>query len=231
MDLAGRRALVTGGGGGLGEVIASTLAAREMHVLVADLDGNAAREVASRLAGTALTADLAEEHGIDALVAAAGDAPDLLVNCAGGRSPPRRHHPDASDTEWNAVLTLNLRNPMRLLQRLREPLSRSPIGAAVSISSSAGRGSEAYASPEYGVAKAGLIRLTTAVADWNERFGVRVSCVVPGWIGLPRALDEVAAMPEADRPALIPPQAIADAVLALIEDERSAGRVVVIDDV
>jgi len=199
-------------------------------VLVADLDGNAAREVASRLAGTALTADLAEEHGIDALVAAAGDALDVLVNCAGGWSPSGRNYPDASDTEWNAVLTLNLRNPMRLLQRLREPLSRSPIGAAVSISSSAGRGSEAYASPEYGVAKAGLIRLTTAVADWNERFGVRVSCVVPGWIGLPRALDEVAAMPEADRPALIPPQAIGDAVLALIEDERSAGRVVVIDD-
>jgi NAD(P)-dependent dehydrogenase (short-subunit alcohol dehydrogenase family) len=185
MDLAGRRALVTGGGGGLGEVIASTLAAREMHVLVADLDGNAAREVASRLAGTALTADLAEEHGIDALVAAAGDALDVLVNCAGGWSPSGRNYPDASDTEWNAVLTLNLRNPMRLLQRLREPLSRSPIGAAVSISSSAGRGSEAYASPEYGVAKAGLIRLTTAVADWDERFGVRVSCVVPGWIGLP----------------------------------------------
>ena len=81
---------------------------------------------------------------------------------------------------------------MRLLQQLRAPLSRSPVGAAVSISSSAGRGTGAYGAPEYAVAKAGLIRLTTALADWSDRFGVRVACVAPGWIGLPRAIDEVA---------------------------------------
>jgi 3-oxoacyl-[acyl-carrier protein] reductase len=119
---------------------------------------------------------------------------------------------------------------MALLQRLREPLSRSSVGAAVSISSSAALGAAAYAAPEYAVAKAGLIRLTTALADWDARFGIRVSCVVPGWIGLPRALAEVAARPPAERSPLIPPAHVAAEVLRLAGDPGSAGAVVVIDE-
>lgn len=230
MELVGRRAVVTGGGGGLGEVIVDALAAREMQVAVADRDGEAAQRVAAAVGGTALTADLSEDGGVAAVVAAVGGQVDVLVNCAGGWSPTGRRFPDAAFAEWDAVLSLNLRSPMRLLQQLRPPLSRSPVGAAVSISSSAGRGTGAYDAPEYAVAKAGLIRLTTALADWSDRFGVRVACVAPGWIGLPRAVDEVAAMPAGARPPLIPPALIAAEVLRLVTDARSGGRVVVMDE-
>ena len=75
---------------------------------------------------------------------------------------------------------MNLRSPMQLIQQLRDRLSQSPVGAVVSISSTAGRGRGAYGAPEYAVAKAGLIRLTTSLADWVDRFGVRVACVAPG---------------------------------------------------
>jgi NAD(P)-dependent dehydrogenase (short-subunit alcohol dehydrogenase family) len=231
MELRGRRAVVTGAGGGLGEVLAGALAAKGMHVLVADVDGRAARRVASGLGGTPVTADLSLDDGAEAVVAAVGGGDvDVLVNCAGGWHPSGRCYPDAAPPEWGAVLTLNLRSPMRLVQALREALSRSPVGAVVSISSSAGRGMQAYASPEYAAAKAGLIRFTTSLTDWGERFGVRASCIVPGWIGLPRALDEVARMPVAARPPLIAPGQIAAEVLALVTDAGSAGRVVVIDE-
>jgi NAD(P)-dependent dehydrogenase (short-subunit alcohol dehydrogenase family) len=146
--------VVTGGGGGLGEVIAGALAARQMHVTVVDRETDAAQRVAARVGGAAVTADLSADEGVDAVVGTVGDDVDVLINCAGGWDPTGRHYPEAADPEWNAVLTLNLRSAMRLLQRLREPLSRSPVGAAVSISSSAGRGMEAYGSPEYAVAKA-----------------------------------------------------------------------------
>jgi NAD(P)-dependent dehydrogenase (short-subunit alcohol dehydrogenase family) len=229
-ELAGRRAVVTGGGGGLGRVIVDALAARQMHVTVADADGEAAQRAAAAVGGTAVTADLSDDGGVDAVIAAAGEDLDVLVNCAGGWSPTGRHFPDAALVEWDAVLRLNLRSPMRLLQQLRAPLSRSPVGAAVSISSSAGRGTRAYRSPEYAVAKAGLIRLTTSLADWSDRFGVRVACVAPGWIGLPRAIEAVAAMPAADRPLLIAPEQIAAEVLRLVTDARSGGQVVVMDE-
>ena len=221
---------MTGGGGGLGQVIVAAMAARKMHVIVADVHAEAAHRVAAEVGGTAVTADLSLDEGTDAVIAAVGDDVDVLVNCAGGWSPTGRNFPDAGDAEWDAVLTLNLRSPMRLLQQLRAPLSRSSVGAAVSISSSAGRGTGAYGSPEYAVAKAGVIRFTTALADWTNRFGVRVACVVPGWIGLPRALDEVANLPATKRPTLIQPEAIAAEVLRLVTDSQSGGRVVVMDE-
>jgi NAD(P)-dependent dehydrogenase (short-subunit alcohol dehydrogenase family) len=230
VDLLGRRAVVTGGGGGLGQVLVAALAAQDVHVIVADVEAEAAQRVAAEVGGTAVTADLSVDEGADAVIAAAGEDVDVLINCAGGWSPTGRNYPDAGDPEWDAVLTLNLRSPMRLLQQLRAPLSRSSVGAAVSISSSAGLWSGVYSAPEYAVAKAGVIRLTTSLADWTDRFGVRVACVVPGWIGLPRALDEVAAMPPSERPALIPPGAIAAEVIRLVTDARSGGRVVVMDE-
>ena len=58
---------------------------------------------------------------------------------------------------------------------------------------------------------------------------VRVACVAPGWIGLPRAFAERAAMPADGRPDLIPPGRVAAEVLALVTARRSAGRVVVIE--
>ena len=104
-------------------------------------------------------------------------------------------------------------------------------GAVINISSSAGWDSAAYSSPEYAVAKAGLIRFTTAVADFADRFGVRVSCVVPHWIGLPRAVaefDQMDAEARAQSGGLIDPQVVVDAVLELADDPNSAGRIVMV---
>jgi NAD(P)-dependent dehydrogenase (short-subunit alcohol dehydrogenase family) len=73
---------------------------------------------------------------------------------------------------------------------------------------------EPYVSPEYGAAKAGLIRFTTSLAQHGN---VRVNCVVPGWIATERA-------PEAPNSM----ETIADAVIDLATDDGAAGRVVVI---
>jgi NAD(P)-dependent dehydrogenase (short-subunit alcohol dehydrogenase family) len=87
-------------------------------------------------------------------------------------------------------------------------------GAVVNIASMAGIEDAPYVSPEYGAAKAGLIRFTTALA---EHGGVRVNCVVPGWIATERA-------PEAP----IPTDAVARAVIELATDDGAAGRVTVL---
>ena len=104
-------------------------------------------------------------------------------------------------------------------------------GAVVNISSSGGLESGAYGSPEYGAAKAGLIRFTTATADFADRFGVRISCIVPHWIGLPRAIaesEQLTPKEQTDSGGLVDPQVIADTVVELASDPHSAGRVLVI---
>jgi NAD(P)-dependent dehydrogenase (short-subunit alcohol dehydrogenase family) len=69
----------------------------------------------------------------------------------------------------------------------------------------------------------GLIRFTSSVAGLEQSHGVRVTCVVPGWIGLPRAHAELAALPDAERaatPPLVPPDDIVVAALELIRSGR-----------
>jgi 3-oxoacyl-[acyl-carrier protein] reductase len=131
--------------------------------------------------------------------------------------------------EWRGTLALDLETPMLATQLCLEPMRDAGGGAVVNVSSVAGLDRSAYGSPEYAAAKAGLIRFTTSVSDLAETHGVRVSCVVPHWIGLPRAHDEWAALTPAERDAsigLVPPQDVVDMVLGLLDDPSSAGKVV-----
>jgi NAD(P)-dependent dehydrogenase (short-subunit alcohol dehydrogenase family) len=226
-------ALVTGAASGLGQVIARNLSRSGAHVLIADRDAEEAtillrelRQAGGR--GTVIEADLSVEDGVGRLVEHAVDlgSLDLLVNNVGGWLPgpqfPEGHN-------WQRSLDLNLRMPM-LLTQLLLPLLRHG-GAVVNIASSAGWDSGPYGSPEYAAAKAGLIRFTTAVADFVDRYGVRVSCVVPHWIGLPRAIAEYERMRSEQRErsgGLVDPEVISEVVIQLASDPDSAGRVVVV---
>lgn len=90
-------------------------------------------------------------------------------------------------------------------------------------------GTDAYDSPEYGAAKAGLIRVTASVVGLRESVGVRVNCVAPHWIGLERAHAELAAMSPDERaaaPPFVDPEEIAEVVVWLVRDDSLAGRVV-----
>lgn len=231
--MAPTRALITGGASGLGKVIAWSVHRKGMHVVIADRDHDAGMALVSELdqaggRGIFVEVDVAEETQVRCLFAkvAAMGGLRLLVNNAGGWLPG----PQFPDTEaWHHSLDLNLRMPMLATQLALPLLERG--GAVVNISSAGGWDSGAYGSPEYGAAKAGLIRFTTAVADFADRYGVRVSCVVPHWIGLPRAVAEFDRMDTKARVrsgGIVDPQLVADVVLELADDPESAGRVVVV---
>jgi NAD(P)-dependent dehydrogenase (short-subunit alcohol dehydrogenase family) len=221
VELRGAVALVTGGAAGLGAVIASRLAARGARVVVADL---ASKEGGFVRCDLRVPADI--EAGIDAVCSRHGGL-DVLVNNAGGASDVS--FPDASAAQWGALLDLNLRAPMLATQLALEPMRARGGGAVVNIASSAGLGLAPYDSPEYGAAKAGLIRFTSTLAGLHERMNVRVNCIAPHWIGLERAHAELAAMSPAERaaaPPFVDPEAIAETVADLACDEALAGRVV-----
>jgi len=218
--------VVTGGGGGLGELIVRAVAERGWVPVVVDADGEAAARVAGS-SGAAVTADLRDPDVLPAVVSGAVALGRLgsWINCAGAWSPSQQF-PNGDD--WRDTLALDLESPMLATQLCLEPM-RSAGGAVVNVASSAGLGDAAYDSPEYAAAKAGLIRFTTSVAGLAESHGVRVSCVVPHWIGLARAYDEWASLSAEEREAsggLVPAGEVVDAVLSLADDPNSAGRVV-----
>ncbi|MFC3742414.1 SDR family oxidoreductase [Paractinoplanes deccanensis] len=96
-----------------------------------------------------------------ALATAAG-GPHVLVNNAGGWTPGAQY-PAAAAADWQRTLSLNLGGPMHLTQLALEPMAALGGGAVLNIASSAGLGAEPYDSPEYGAAKAGLIRFTATL--------------------------------------------------------------------
>lgn len=236
MDIQGRIALVTGGAAGLGREIALGLAGAGADVVVADLDGSGAEETGALVRDRGrrawpITVDLRDDDQVSGLIerAALQGGPHILVNNAGGWTPGGDQYPDASLEQWSATLAFNLRAPMLLTQLCLGPMQKAGGGVVVNISASGGVGFEGYGSPEYGASKAGLIRLTACLSDLLERHLVRAACIVPGWIGLDRAHDEVAAMPDGERaalPPLIPPTEVVQVVLDLVNDDSRSGSVV-----
>jgi NAD(P)-dependent dehydrogenase (short-subunit alcohol dehydrogenase family) len=233
MELSGAVCLVTGAGSGLGTVIARRLACARASVVVVDRHLVAAREVvhdlqASGASALALEGDVCDDSAVVRVVREAhvwGGRLDALVNNAGGWSDDPDNFPESPVAAWSRVLDLNLRAPMLFIASCLPYFRGSGGGAVVNIASSAGVESSTYASPEYAAAKAGLIRLTTSLG-LIEDTAVRVNCVVPGWIGLPRAHRERAALSDADKaalPALVPPGLIADKVHELIANDHLAG--------
>jgi NAD(P)-dependent dehydrogenase (short-subunit alcohol dehydrogenase family) len=233
MDINERVAIVTGGGSGIGQVLAAGLARAGATVLVADRDEDSARRATAELTDQggrafACAIDVTDDEQCERLVAHAVKlgGPHLLVNNAGGWSAGPDQYPAADPGVWSATIDLNLRAPMLLTQLCRPAMSACGGGVVVMLASSAGTGSEPYGSPEYAATKAALIRFTTAMGGRADQ---RVVCVVPDWVGLPRAQDELAALPAAQRagrPPLIPPADVLDAVLTLVADDDASGTVV-----
>lgn len=229
MDLRWRLVVVTGGAAGLGREIALRFARAGAGVLVVDRDAPAAEATAAlvrahRVRAWAFGADVCDEDDLRLLAGRVRDlgGADVLVNNAGGWTP-REQFPQAAPDEWSRTLDLNLRAPMRLTQLFLDGLddrrgrSDDP-GAVVNVSSSAALGADPYGSPEYAAAKAGLIRFTTAMAGPDVAGRARVTAVVPGWVGLPRAHAEWDALDPAERATLaplVPPEAVAGTVLEL----------------
>jgi len=206
VEVAGRTALVTGAAAGTGRAIAHRLDEAGAQVIVADLErGDVGRFVKLDVADP----DPDVFAGVDILV----------NNAGGGHWAP--HYPEPG---WEEKLDLNLRGPLLATQFALERGTRT----IVNIASSAGHETTAHPFPEYAVAKAGLIRFTTA---YETPPGVRINCVSPGWILTERAQEELAGMSAQERaaaPEPIPLDTVVDAVMRLITDETLNHQVVVL---
>jgi NAD(P)-dependent dehydrogenase (short-subunit alcohol dehydrogenase family) len=237
VEIDGKVAVVTGGARETGRAIALRLAAEGAIVVIADIDpdhGRATvRDIETAGGRTAFVpADMTDDDAVRRMISLADQGaggPHVLVNNTGGWGAA--NYPDATPAQWIRTLDLNLRAAMLATQLALAPMRAAGGGAVVNIASTAGIASDAYASPEYGAAKAGLIRFTTSLADLRERMGVRVNCVVPDWIATERGRAELARLTPAERARAskqVPMEEIADTVEELVRADDVAGRVVVL---
>jgi NAD(P)-dependent dehydrogenase (short-subunit alcohol dehydrogenase family) len=176
--LAGKRALVTGGGRGIGAAIARALAAAGARVVVCgrtrpDLDA-----VASEIGGVALRADLADREATDELLAAAGHV-DVLVNNAGvAESAPLDRTDDAM---WDRILELDVTAAFRVTRALAPAMIKAGFGRIINVASNAGVSGYGY-SVAYCAAKHAMVGMTRALAMDLARTGVTINALCPGWV-------------------------------------------------
>lgn len=229
MELADRKALVTGASRGIGAAVARELARRGAVVVVHyHRNRQAAEETRESLRGAGhriLQADVADPAQCEALVGGTIEAVgglDVLVNNAGVFEP----HPLA-DVEfeewrrsWDATLGANLLGPANLCYQAAHHMIRAGGGKIVNVSSRGAFRGEPEA-PAYGASKAGLNSLSQSLAKALAPHGIFVGAVAPGWVETDMAAnhlagpdgDEIRAQSPLDRAAR--PEEIARAVAFL----------------
>ena len=234
-DFAGRVALVTGGGSGLGQAAARILAGRGARVVVADVNDAGGAETVEQCQEAGSEAvfahtDVTQEDQVEAAVATAVDTwgrLDAALNNAGTTGPSK---PTADYTleEWNAVVALNLTSVFLCLKH-EIPQMVSQGGGAI-VNTSSGAGLVGFAGlPGYVATKHGVIGLTRAAALEYVKAGVRVNAVCPGSTRTPMLEGFMGGDPVIERAMeqsapigrLARPDEIAEAMVWLLSDAAS----------
>lgn len=191
IDLTGRRALVTGGGAGIGAAIARALGAAGADVAVHyahSKDG--AQQVAAELTGlgrhaVAIGADLTDPAAAAATVAEAAlllGGLDILVNNA-GHMVGRATVAEMSDEHWAQVMGLNISSTFFVTRAAIPHLSKSPTGRVILMSSLASENGGGAGSVAYAAAKSAIIGFGRGLAKELAPDGVTVNALAPGFIG------------------------------------------------
>ena len=186
MKLAGKTAIVTGGGRDIGRAVALKLASEGAHVVInyfassAGADSAVAEITANGGKAMALQGDLNTQDGVDALVSAAVaefGSVDVLVNNAGGLIA-RKTIAEMSLDHWNDVMTLNLTSTFLMIKAC---LPHLKTGAIVNLASQAGRDGGGPGSVAYAASKGAVMTMTRGLA---KELGpdIRVNALCPGMI-------------------------------------------------
>ncbi len=179
--LEGGKAIVTGGGSGIGRATARRMAEEGATVAVVDVNGDAAAECAKEIGGTSHEADVSDPDAMAAAFDAAAEAMGgitILYNNAGigGMSPLAEWDP----VEWNRLITVNLTGVYLGFRAAIPHIKAAGGGSIVSTASISGTRPAAGEAP-YSAAKAGVAAITASAA-LEYAPSIRVNAVSPGMI-------------------------------------------------
>ncbi|CAM3111576.1 SDR family oxidoreductase [Saccharomonospora xinjiangensis] len=218
-ELGGARVVVTGGGRGIGAALAVRLAAEGARVVVSDLDGAAASEVAARIGGLAVAGDAASEEGVRTLVATArahlGEIDLFCANAgiavAGG--------PEAPEEQWARVWEVNVMAHVRAARELLPRWLERGSGHFLATVSAAGLLTSLGSAP-YSVTK----HASLAFAEWlsvtYRHRGIRVQAICPQGVRTDMLADAGPMGAALLEPGALEPEQVAEVTVEGLRDGR-----------
>jgi 3-oxoacyl-[acyl-carrier protein] reductase len=218
-SFAGKIALVTGAGRGIGRTIATTLAKNGCEICLTARSLDQLVTVQSEIQALAVKADvvqadLTRDDDLHSLVQRCGPV-DILINNAGWgkRAPVVRSRVD----DWDQTFRLNLRAPMILAKEFLPAMIKKGDGAVINIGSVSGKSGEANGAA-YSASKFGLIGFTQSLYEEVREHGIKVAVILPGFVDTPM----IPPVKHLDRSKMIQAEDVAQAVLYVLDAPPTA---------
>jgi len=179
LDFHGRRAAVTGAGGGIGRAVAQLLLERGASVLAGDISADSLVALAADGADT-VAADLAQSGGRERFLAAAGPCEHLVIAHGIVRTKPIG---ETTEEDWDAILAVNAKAAYFLCKQIAGQIADG--GSIVTVSSVSARSAASLEQSVYCASKAALSSITRSFAHALAPRGIRVNAVLPGIVDTP----------------------------------------------
>jgi NAD(P)-dependent dehydrogenase (short-subunit alcohol dehydrogenase family) len=197
--LAGRVAVVTGGGGGIGLASARRLHAEGATVVVADIDERTGAAAAQEVSGLYVPVDVSDEASVNSLfdtVAASHGSVDIAVNNAGISPPDDDLIENTELPAWQRVQDVNLKSVYLCCRAALRHMAPAGRGSIVNIASFVAVMGSATSQISYTASKGGVLAMSRELGVQFARQGIRVNALCPGPVNTPLLQDLFAKDPE-----------------------------------
>ncbi|HTQ19993.1 3-oxoacyl-ACP reductase [Mycobacterium sp.] len=230
--LAGRVAVITGGGSGIGLAAGRRMAAEGATIVVGDIDAEAGAAAADELAGLFVPVDVSDEDAVNALfdtAASSYGSVDIAFNNA-GISPPEDDLIEHTGLQaWQRVQDINLTSVYLCCRAALQHMVPAQKGSIVNTASFVAVLGSATSQISYTASKGGVLAMSRELGVQYARQGIRVNALCPGPVNTPLLQELFAKDPEraARRLVHVPvgrfaePDEIASAVAFLASDDAS----------